>query len=105
MGQEHGRTEAYYQSNFEMFSEQVNSSGFFQSSSVSIQSCQSIYSIEKYLALLSTLSGYIALEPQTRENLLIDLGDRLAERLETGALTTTHWFASQVAPVLTPSSP
>lgn len=105
MGQEHGRSEAYYRGNFEMFAEQVNSSGLFQPSSVNIQSCQSIYSIEKYLALLSTLSGYIALDAQTRENLLIDLGDRLAERLETGALTTTHWFASQVAPVLTPSSP
>ncbi|WP_121967583.1 class I SAM-dependent methyltransferase [Leptolyngbya sp. BC1307] len=101
MGQEHGRSEAYYQGNFETFAKMLNTSGFFQPSSVAIQSCQSIYSIEKYLALLSTLSGYIALEAQTRENLLTDLGARLAEKLETGALTTTHWFASQVAPLLT----
>ncbi|MGB3296206.1 MAG: class I SAM-dependent methyltransferase [Phormidesmis sp.] len=100
MGQEHCRTEAYYQGNFETFAKMVNTSGFFQPSSVTIQSCQSIYSIEKYLALLSTLSGYIALEAQTRESLLIELGEQLAKKLETGALTTTHWFASQVAPVL-----
>ncbi len=105
MGQEHSRTQAYYQSNFETFAKRVNTSGFFQPSRVTIQSCQSIYSIEKYLALLSTLSGYIALEAQTRENLLTDLGDRLAKKLETGALTTAHWFACQVAPALTPSSP
>ena len=104
LGQEHNRTQAYYQSNFETFAEQVNTSGFFQPSSVTIQTCQSIYSIEKYLALLSTLSGYIALEAQTRDSLLLEVGDRLAERLETGALTTKHWFAAQVAPVLTPPS-
>ncbi len=101
MGQEHCRAQTYYRGNFETFAEMVNTSGFFQPSSVTIQSCQSIYSIEKYLALLSTLSSYIALEAQTRENLLIDLGERLAEKLETGALTTTHWFASQIAPLLT----
>lgn len=105
MGQEHCRSEAYYRGNFEMFADQVNNSGRFQPSEVSMQSCQSVYSIEKYLALLSTLSGYIALDAQSRENLLIDLGDRLAGKLETGALTTAHWFAAQVAPVLTSSSP
>lgn len=101
MGPEHCRTQAYYQSNFETFAKMVNASGFFQPSSVTMQSCQSIYSIEKYLALLSTLSGYIALEAQTRENLLTDLGEHLAKKLETGALTATHWFASQIASLLT----
>ncbi|PZO55222.1 MAG: hypothetical protein DCF15_10970 [Phormidesmis priestleyi] len=75
----------------------VNASGFFVPSTVTIQAQQSIYSIEKYLALLSTLSNYITLEDQTREDLLIDIGEHLAEKLETGAFIATHWFAVQIA--------
>ncbi len=97
LGQEQCRTQAYYQANFEMFADTVNASGFFAPSTVDIQVQQSIYSIEKYLALLSTLSNYIALEVQAREELLIDIGEHLAERLETGAFTATHWFAVQIA--------
>ncbi len=97
LGQEQCRTQAYYQANFEMFADAVNASGFFAPSTVTIQAQQSIYSIEKYLALLSTLSNYIVLEEKKREDLLIDLGEHLAKRLETGAFTVTHWFAVQIA--------
>ncbi|NJM96505.1 MAG: class I SAM-dependent methyltransferase [Phormidesmis sp. RL_2_1] len=82
MGQEQYRTQAYYQHNFETLANTVNDSGFFQPSRVTIQRCQSTYSIEKYLALLSTLSGYIALEEQVRENLLLALSAQLAQQLE-----------------------
>ncbi len=101
MGHEQHRTQAYYQGNFENFAKIVGDSGYFELTPVEIEAHQSIYSIEKYLALLSTLSGYIALAAETRENLLTELGDRLAEKLETGALEATHWFASQVAPLVT----
>lgn len=99
LGKEQHRTQAHYQSSFEIFAKAVNESGCFQTTSVDMQKHQSIYSIEKYLALLSTLSHYIALEEQLRNDLFIAIGERLAEKLETGALTTTHWFANQVAPL------
>ncbi len=99
MGKEQCRTEAYYRSNFELFAETVSQSGYFQSSAVEIKRHQTLYSIEKYLALLSTLSPYIALEASVQNDLLSDLGDRLAEKLETGAFESTHWFAAQVAPL------
>lgn len=99
MGHEQQRDQAYYQGNFERFADIVSSSGYFQPTPVAVEAHHSIYSIEKYLALLSTLSGYIALEPQQREDLLENLGDRLTEKLETGALETTHWFALQVSPL------
>ena len=99
LGKEQHRTQDHYQRSFEIFAKAVNESGCFQPTSVDMQKHQSIYSIEKYLALLSTLSHYIALEEQLRNDLFIAIGERLAERLETGALTTTHWFADQVAPL------
>lgn len=99
LGQERRRTQDDYQNNFEMFAKAVSESGFFQTTSVAIQKQHSIYSIEKYLALLSTLSPYIALEAQRRDDLFVAIAQQLAKKLETGALTTTHWFASQVAPL------
>ncbi|MGB3300567.1 MAG: class I SAM-dependent methyltransferase [Phormidesmis sp.] len=97
LGQERRRTQDDYQNNFEMFAKAVNESGYFQPTSVGIQQQQSIYSIEKYLALLSTLSPYIALEAQRRGDLFDAIAQQLAAKLETGALTTTHWFADQVS--------
>ena len=95
------RSHTYYQTNFEHFANTINNSGFFQPSNVSIEEHHTTYSIERYLALLTTLSPYIALEEETRESLLVELGEKLSEKLETGALKTTHWFGSQVAPVKT----
>jgi SAM-dependent methyltransferase len=110
LGEEQCRTEDYYRDNFELFAAIVNQSGYFQASAeqtavnqnaVAMEKHETLYSIEKYLALLSTLSPYIALEESVQNDLLADLGDRLAEELETGALHLTHWFASQVAPLKT----
>ncbi len=101
MGHEQHRTQAYYQGNFENFAKMVGDSGYFEATPVEVDTHHSIYSIEKYLALLSTLSGYIALEAEQRENLLSELGEHLAKKLETGAFETIHWFASQVTPLVT----
>lgn len=99
LGEEQCRTQSYYQKNFETFAQIVNDSGFFQTSSVKIEAHHSIYSIKKYLTLLSTLSGYIALEETTRTDLLGALGSALAKRLDGNELTTEHWFAAQVSPL------
>ncbi len=83
LGKEQHRPQEHYQSSFEIFAKAVNESGFFQPTSVDIQKHQSIYSIEKYsysiekyLALLSTLSHYIALEEQLRNDLFVTMGER-----------------------------
>jgi SAM-dependent methyltransferase len=99
MGKEQCQTEAYYHGNFEKFAATVGESGYFQATEVEIERHQTPYSIEKYLALLSTLSPYIALEETVQTDLFTALGEKLAERLETGAFEATHWFASQVAPL------
>ncbi|MEM6448694.1 MAG: class I SAM-dependent methyltransferase [Cyanobacteria bacterium P01_D01_bin.105] len=91
------RSGAYYKGNFDHLANTINQSGFFQPSNIDIETCHSTYSIEKYLALLSTLSPYIAVEEQRREHLLSALGARLADALDTGSLETTHWFGAQVA--------
>lgn len=93
------RSQSYYQHNFELFAQTINESGFFSSSTVEIETYHSTYSIERYLALLSTLSPYIEIEDKIKQNLLADLGDRLSQAVALGSLETTHWFASQVAPV------
>ena len=100
LGEQQCRTQAYYQANFELFADTVSESGFFQASDVTIEQHHSVYSIEKYLSLLSTLSPYIALAAHRRDELMMALGDALAERLETGAFDATHWFAAQVSPRL-----
>jgi SAM-dependent methyltransferase len=96
MGKEQCCIEAYYHGNFEKFAATIGQSGYFQTTEVEIEKHQTTYSIEKYLALLSTLSPYIALEETVQNDLFTALGEQLAERLETGALETTHWFAAQV---------
>ncbi len=91
------RPQAYYQDNFETFAKTISRSGLFQPSTVEIKTHKSKYKIEKYLALLSTLSGYIKLGAKRRTHLLKDLGKALAGKLETDTLETTHWFAFQVS--------
>ena len=77
----------------------VNRSGFFEPSQVAIETHQSSYTIEKYLALLSSLSGYIELEPHQRNQLLTDVGKIFTRTLTTNHLNTAHWFAAQIAPL------
>jgi len=102
LGEQQCKTQAYYQGNFEAFAQRINQSGLFQPASVALEQHSSTYSIEKYLALLSTLSPYIDLDPTVQDNLLTELEQALAERLETGAFEATHWFAVQVSTLLCP---
>ena len=94
------RDKAYYQANFEDFAEQVGASPCFPRTTVEMSEHTSVYSIEKYVALLSTLSDYIALSAETRQQLLNDLSARLTDKLKDEPLTLTHWFAAQVAPLV-----
>jgi len=104
--QYHSRQQAYYQANFDEFAQMIGDSKWFARTAVELETHQSQYSIEKYVALLSTLSDYIALPDDTRKSLLDDLAERLAS-LQGGLqgaenLTLTHWFAAQVAPLIGP---
>ncbi|MEM8505817.1 MAG: class I SAM-dependent methyltransferase, partial [Cyanobacteria bacterium P01_D01_bin.1] len=60
------RSQNYYQTNFDHFAQIVGDSRYFEQTEVAIEEHQSSYSVEKYLALLSTLSDYIALDEQIR---------------------------------------
>jgi len=95
------RAQDYYQTNFEAFARLVGDSGLFAHTKVDIEKHHSIYSIQKYLALLSTLSDYIALPEERRKTLMIDLATRLESRYEKNLLPLVHWFAVQVAPLVT----
>ncbi|MEL6555753.1 MAG: class I SAM-dependent methyltransferase [Cyanobacteria bacterium J06621_11] len=94
------RGQDYYQANFERFSQVVGESEWFEQTNVEIAQHHSTYSIEKYLALLSTLSDYIALPLDVRTQLLKDLGERLSEKKGDQPLPLVHWFAAQVAPLI-----
>ena len=101
--QQQQRTQAYYQHNFERFARTVADSGLFPLTAVDVETNHSTYSAEKYLALLSTLSPYIALEATLRANLFEALDQALADWLTqagTDTLEMTHWFADHVAPAL-----
>lgn len=104
LGQSQHRTEAYYQHNFKTFAHTVADSGLFPLTEVEIQTHHSLYSVDKYLALLSTLSDYIALDEAVRtvlfDNLRETLSVVLAQNCHTDGLDATHWFAAQVAKVL-----
>ncbi|MEL6814635.1 MAG: class I SAM-dependent methyltransferase [Cyanobacteria bacterium J06598_3] len=100
LGHNQHRTQAYYQHNFKAFAHTVADSGLFPLTAVEVQTHHSPHSIEKYLALLSTLSDYIALDEWVRVELLDALGQHLTAWLEReGAveeMSLTHWFAAQV---------
>nr|WP_228024891.1 class I SAM-dependent methyltransferase [cf. Phormidesmis sp. LEGE 11477] len=93
------RAQDYYHTNFDHFAQIVGESGWFERTEVAIEMHQSSYSIEKYLALLTTLSDYIALDEQTRSHLLADLAAQLEKRQKGNDLALMHWFGSQVAPL------
>jgi len=94
------RSQPYYQTNFETFGSIVGNSKRFAHTAVEMAEYRSVYSIEKYLALLTTLSDYIALPAATRQSLLNDLAARLTERCGNEALSLTHWFGAQVSPLV-----
>ena len=93
------RGQDYYQANFERFAQTVGDSEWFEQTKVTIEQHRSTYSIEKYLALLSTLSDYIALPTEIREQLFQDLETRLHEKQGEQPLSLVHWFAAQVIPL------
>lgn len=93
------RGQDYYQANFERFAKTVGESRWFEHTEVAIEQHHSTYSLEKYLALLSTLSDYIALPADTRGRLLRDLEEKLHQKQGDKPLPLVHWFAAQVAPL------
>lgn len=94
------RSREYYQSNFDAFAQTIGESGYFEFATVALSEHQSRYSVAKYLALLSTLSDYIALSPEVRAALFKALSEKLRESVGNEELTLTHWFGSQVSPVV-----
>ncbi|MEO1395948.1 MAG: class I SAM-dependent methyltransferase [Cyanobacteria bacterium J06634_5] len=102
LGEEQQRTQAYYQQNFETFAHTVADSGYFELTDIEIKMHTSTYSAEKYLALLSTLSPYIALDESVSVNLFKALGKTLVDELnhaKIDSMEMTHWFATHVAPL------
>lgn len=93
------RDKEYYQTNFEAFAQTIGESGYFEFANVVMSEQQSRYSVDKYLALLSTLSDYIALTPEVRGALFEALSEKLRDCVDDEELAMTHWFGSQVSPV------
>ena len=106
LGQQQWRSQAYYQTNFEQFATTISQSGFFEPTQVTIQQQRSPYTLEKYLALLSTLSDYIALPASQQEQLMSDLSHALHQHIaqqDNGPdMQLTHWFGHQVSPKASP---
>lgn len=97
IGKEQQRSKAYYLQSFDTFASLIGNSGYFETAAVKSVTHRSPYSIEKYIALLSTLSPYIALEPDTRSQLFNAIAQTLSEHTNKD-LQTTHHFAYQVSP-------
>ncbi|MEO1183913.1 MAG: class I SAM-dependent methyltransferase [Cyanobacteria bacterium J06636_27] len=74
--------------------ENVVKSGFFKDLVFECMECQRSYSIDDYLTLLSTLSPYIVLDAQKRDDLFNDLRDvlqrNLGDTIETSYLSAFH---------------
>lgn len=71
-------------------------SGQFQHLQFKQLICEASYSIHDYLMLLSTLSPYIALEPQQRDALFTDLRAVL-EQICDANLPTSYLSACHIA--------
>ena len=80
--------------NLNKIAQMVIESGNFQHLRSEQLICEATYSIENYLMLLSTLSPYIALEPQQRNALFIDLAAALenhcGQQFQTSYLSAFH---------------
>ncbi|MGD2180858.1 class I SAM-dependent methyltransferase [Lusitaniella coriacea] len=70
---------ATHEKNIEQLGQMVIDSGLFEDLATEQRICEATYSIDDYLALLSTLSQYIALEPQKRENLFDSLREAFVQ--------------------------
>ena len=70
-------THASYQKNLDKMGQELIDSGLFQDLLEEQVITQVTYSVEDYLTLLSTLSPYIKLESEQRNNLFIELAEAL----------------------------
>ena len=98
LGQDLYESRAQYQKNFELFADKIYQAGFFARTPLDMDTIHGRYGIEQYLALLSTLSGYIQLPSAQRTALLQEIGQEL-KALGHSEFPTTHWMAAQVAPL------
>lgn len=97
IGNEQRRSKDYYLKSFATFANLIGNSGYFKMATVKATTYRSYYSIEKYIALLSTLSPYIALEPTMRNRLFKAIAQTLTG-YTSADLKTTHHIAYQVSP-------
>jgi protein-L-isoaspartate O-methyltransferase len=83
-----------YQENLNQFGQQLLDSGHFQNLVAETFISEITYTVEGYIMLLSTLSPYIKLEQQQRNELLTQLKETLnqncGERLPTSYLSAFH---------------
>jgi SAM-dependent methyltransferase len=83
-----------YLSNLNKFGQDTVDSGYFQNLISEHLVCEVTYSVDDYLALLSTLSPYIALEKPKRDALFAVLGETLEQNygrtIETSYLSVFH---------------
>ncbi|WP_041740887.1 methyltransferase domain-containing protein [Calothrix sp. PCC 6303] len=83
-----------YLKNLNKFGQDAVDSGYFKNLVSDHLLCELIYSVDDYLALLSTLSPYIALEKSKRDSLFSALGKTLVQnygtKIETSYLSAFH---------------
>ena len=70
---------------------EIEASGLFEEIQVRRYLWERHYSVDEYIALLSTFSGHIAMEPAKREHLYAEIRRRLARRSD--ARLRRHWSA------------
>jgi SAM-dependent methyltransferase len=87
-----------HQANFKEIGQSIINSGLFKDLLSEQLVCEATYSIDDYLALLSTMSPYIKLDPQQRDCLFAGLREVL-KRHCTGSLQTYYLSALQIARV------
>ena len=71
--------------------DEIEASGLFEDVRVRRYLWARHYTAEEYVALLDTFSGHIAMEPERRERLYVEIGGRIAARADARVLR--HWFA------------
>lgn len=87
-----------HRANFVEIGKNIIDSGLFENLVSEQLVCETRYSINDYLALLSTMSPYIKLESQQRASLFAELR-KVLERHCTGSLETSYLSALQIAQV------
>lgn len=86
---------SFQEESLRRFGQKILDSGQFQNLAVEQLPCNVAYSIDDYLSLLSTLSPYIALDPQRRNTLFAGLKEVLEQI--GGDVQTSYLSACQVA--------